>query len=416
MYCYADGGRVRKSDISNSLVNTKMHLLLLTPSWSVHSHRLIRMLLKKGCRVTLLDTTNPLDSNPDGYRFIRYFPIRGLRFLGKRLGKYCELWIRVAQLQYISYRFKPDLVNVQWLDDRAWFCVKANLHPLVLSCWGSDINNLYWEEYENTLDPDRLLFALSKANYITADSTEVLDRCEQLVGHKLATHLYLFGIDTQQFVQAYDREAKALRQKLGIPMNCRVILSSRRLNPMMGQFHILQAFAAAVSDPNMPEAVLIFKKYLSVSPEFERELAHRAQELGVEHKVYWLDESAYAEIPIQYAMADIVVNYPEQDAFPVSLFEATASKRTVISSNLPAYEDIFEDTILMVPPNQPVSLSRAIKSCLVEEPQQRKTRIEKAFAKSMNFGDQNKNLDQLLEAFECLISKERAAGLASDPT
>jgi glycosyltransferase involved in cell wall biosynthesis len=175
---------------------------------------------------------------------------------------------------------------------------------------------------------------------------------------------------------------------------------------MMGQSHILEAFAAAVSDPNMPEAVLILKKYLSVSPEFVSELAQHAQGLGVAHKVYWLEESAYAEIPIQYAMADVVVNYPEQDALPVSLYEATASKCAVISADLPAYKGLFEDAILMVPPGQPESLSRAIKSCLVEEPQQRKTRVEKAFAKSISFGDQNKNLEQLLGAFECLISKE----------
>ncbi|MCM3900884.1 MAG: glycosyltransferase family 4 protein [Pyrinomonadaceae bacterium] len=374
------------------------------------------MLLEKGCRVTLLDTANPLDSSPDGFRFVRYVPVRGLRFLGKRLGKYFELAFRIAQLRYIWYRFRPDLVNVQWVDDRAWFCAKANLRPLVLSCWGSDINNVFWDEYENVLDPDRLRHALSKANYITADSLEVLDRCELLVGRKLVTNLYFFGIDTQQFARPYDKEAKALREKLGIPMNCRVILSSRRLHPMMGQFHILQAFAQAISDPNMPEAVLVFKKYLSISPEFEKELALRVQELGVAHKVYWLEESSYAEVPIQYAMADIVVNYPEQDAFPVSLFEATASKRAVISANLPAYEGLFDDAILTVPPGQPVSLSRAIKSCLVEEPQQRKARVEKAFVKSTNLGDQKKNRDQLLEAFECLISREKAAGLASDPT
>lgn len=401
---------------TRSAVEPKMHVLLLTPSWSVHSQRFIRMLLEKGVKVTLLDAQNPLDSSPDGYRFIRYVPVRGLRFLGKWLGKYFELSIRVTQLIYVWYRFKPDLVNVQWVDDRAWFCAKANLHPLVLSCWGSDINNVFWNEYENVLDPNHLRYALSKANYITADSLEVLDRCEQLVGHKLPTNLYFFGIDAQQFGKVYDREAQALRQKLGIPTNCHVILSSRRLNPMMGQFHILQAFAAVVIDPNMPEAVLVFKKYLSISPEFERELAHRAQELGVAQKVYWLEESEYAEIPIQYAMADIVVNYPQQDAFPVSLFEATASKRPVISANLRAYEGLFDDSILMVPPGEPISLTQAIKSCLVEEPQQRKTRVEQAFAKSTILGDQNKNLDQLLEAFESLTSIDKAARLACDPT
>jgi glycosyltransferase involved in cell wall biosynthesis len=46
-------------------------------------------------------------------------------------------------------------------------------------------------------------------------------------------------------------------------------------------------------------------------------------------------------LPPVYAAANVVVNFPSKDAFPVTFLEAAACEKPVISCLLPAYEGTF---------------------------------------------------------------------------
>src|SRR5919108_561164 len=184
-----------------------MHILLLAPSNNIHSQRFVRMLLDAGHRVTLVDRNNPIQPPQGAFEFIRLNEIRGIHRLGENGAIRAEAWLRIPQMRLIWQRIKPDVVNVHWIDDRVWSCAKAGLRPLVLSCWGSDINHLFaplgsdthhLEAPENKIKGyrRRIAFALRSADCITADSQEVLDRCESLAGRRLSTSLWYLGINT----------------------------------------------------------------------------------------------------------------------------------------------------------------------------------------------------------------------------
>lgn len=384
-----------------------MHILLLAPGTSIHSERFLRMLLDRGYAVTFLSDHDPWRDGTDGYTFIPLAPcVRGLHRLGRRAATRLEFWIRMLQVRLIWNRIRPDLVNVHYVDKRASFCARAGLRPLVLTCWGSDINGLF----SPTNDPARrehIVSALEGADHITADARGVIDRCEQLVGHELTTSLWNFGVDTERFKPGFPREARLLRARLHISPDSKVILSSRRLHPHLGQGYILQAFSDVVRDPQMPEVVLVFKRYLA-DEETESALRAQADRLGVEDKVRWLDESHYDDVPAQYAMADLVVNYPERDALPVSLLEAAACKRPVISSALAAYEAFPEDSFLLVPSADVAALARALKVGLTEERGQALRRIEKAYAKVREIGDQRKNIQTMTAIFESVVASRKS--------
>ena len=48
-------------------------------------------------------------------------------------------------------------------------------------------------------------------------------------------------------------------------------------------------------------------------------------------------------MPILYSLADVVINIPEQDGLPVTLFEASACRVPVITSDLPPYQEYLSE-------------------------------------------------------------------------
>lgn len=388
-----------------------MRILLVAPGRTIHTQRFISMFLNKGHEVILVDRTNPLPNESGiSYQFNQLNDIRGIHRFGEVRAMRAQAWLRIAQMRMIFQRVKPDVVNVHWVDDRAWSCARAGLRPLVLSCWGSDINHFFvpLSSDSHHLDPllnknegkrRRIASALRSANWVTADSQEVLERCEKLSGRNLKSSIWYFGVDINRFRADYDEEAQAQRQQLHIPSTSKVILSCRRLYPFLGQYHILQAFAELSKDPHVPDAVLVFRRYLAL-PEFEADLETQAKKLGISQKIHWLERSSYDEVPIHYAMSDLIVNYPERDAFPVSLLEAAACKRPVVSSNLPAYQGAFTGSFMLVPPNEPEALAKALKAALTEEPAQTNQRIEQAYAAVQRVGSLQRSLEMMTNVFE----------------
>jgi glycosyltransferase involved in cell wall biosynthesis len=86
-----------------------------------------------------------------------------------------------------------------------------------------------------------------------------------------------------------------------------------------------------------------------------------AAELGVADAVRWLTEVPYEQLPEIYAGADVIVNFPHMDAFPVSFLEAAACMRPVVSCRLPSYRGTFaEHFFRMVEPDDVDGLARAL--------------------------------------------------------
>jgi glycosyltransferase involved in cell wall biosynthesis len=370
-----------------------MHFLALAPGCSVHSQRFVELLLADGHTVTAMDAVDPLAAGAPPYRFVPLpRPIRGMGRLGRWFANLERRW-RIGRLRRLWKKIRPDVVHVQWVDDRAWLCAQAGVRPLVLHCWGSDINNFFGAPVGPAEGREKVRFSLRSADLITADTREVLARCEELAGAPLRTQLYRLGVDVPRFARDYSEQVRDLRRRLGIPPGQKVLLSVRRLHPGLGQEDIVRAFATVSRDLTLPGTVLVFRRYLA-EPEYESHLKSLVRELRVQANVAWLDGGSYDDVPVQYAMADLVVNYPEQDAFPVSLCEAAASKRPVVSSDLPAYQGLFERGLVLVPPKRADLLADALRHGLRDAAAAGR-RAERAYAAVLDIGDQFRNVQQL---------------------
>ena len=367
-----------------------MKIMLLAPGISIHSQRFLHMLLDSGHDVTFVDSFNPVPYGVEHYQFIHYPSIFGLDLLPFRTGHRLGNWLQAEQLRLIWRRIKPDIVHLHWVDVRAHHCTLAKLSPLIFTCWGSDINNLFSEGFTNLEYRAKIAEAIQKADYITADSAEVISRCEKLAGRKVPSNLFFFGIDLAIFAPRNDFDVILYKEKLGIPSQHRVILSARALRPLMGHHWVLESFARIAHNSNFLDTVLILKRYLPFDDGYEKSLKIRIRELQLDERVIWLNPPLDDEMPLLYGIADVVVNFPERDGFPVTFFEAAACRRPIVSSDLPAYSGIItEDECWLVPPGDVEALEKGLIASLSATKEEMNYRLDRAISVVKTKGEQH---------------------------
>jgi len=187
---------------------------------------------------------------------------------------------------------------------------------------------------------------LSGADLVIYDAPDVKDKCEILGGQGLNTAFLHFGVDTNFFTTRPYSVRQAWRERYHIPQDAVVLLSPRAWNSMYRHHDILEAFSMSLGKLTR-KAYLVFKLY---NGNNDSEIAHslykqnmisRAEALGISDVVLFVDEMTYDELPELYAMSDIVVNFPEMDALGITLMEAAACYRQIISIELHCYKGTF---------------------------------------------------------------------------
>ena len=143
------------------------------------------------------------------------------------------------------------------------------------------------------------------------------------------------------------------------------------LRPWHGLDGLVRAMALLAAD-GVPVRLLIVGK----GPERER-LQALAAELGVADRIEWTGAVPEAEIPQQLGRMDIAVApYPALPDFyfsPLKLFEYMAAGLPLVTTAVGDLPQLVEDghTGVLVPPDQPAALARAIAS-LAAEPERRR--------------------------------------------
>lgn len=381
-----------------------MKILLMGPGDSPHLGRTLRWLLDRGCEMVVTDYLPPEGFSSDACQYIRlprmstsFFKYLGGMRLAYRLGEWRAGWLR-----RLWQRVQPQVVNVQWVDLRAYHAAVADIHPLVLTVYGSDINNCFTDGAEP--EYNRLIGkALAAADRILVDAPDMITKCEELAEKKLPCELITLGVNTELFRPGYREEAAAWRRQLDIPADACVFLSQRFLRPLYRPDRILEAFALAL--PTLPrEAKLVLRASTLTGQRdaepLQQQLRERADELGISSAIRWLPRQTVNELPAVYAFADVIVNYPERDAFPVTFLEAAACERPVISCRQPSYDGSFaEEYFRLVNPNDIHELAAAMVEAAGADPQQTAAKMADARALMVREYDEAAIVDRLLALY-----------------
>lgn len=391
-----------------------MKILMLAPGKSIHSKRSLNWLLESGCHVTFMDYTNPRPrGGSQAYQFIPYLGMRGIRvyrhIVGPQAANAMGLWVGTSWLRLAARHIKPAIVHVQWVDHRAYCCLKAGLKPLVLTAWGTDINKHFLPGADQQAR-QMIGQALAGADLVIGHAQEIADKCVLLAGSELRTDILTYGVDTKLFHPGHRQGAMELRRRLDIPSDATILLSPRALMPNYGHHLVLEAFAQA--RPHLDTDLILVFRTIAAIQAYETEIRRRAEELGVSKSVRWLGQVAFEQMPEVYAFADLVVNYPAMDAFPITFLEAAASERPVITCRLPSYQGTFaEHYFCMVEPQSVTDLTRAIIATVRQDSAARARLLAKARRVIEREYDESVSAKRLLNLYQSVLT----GGANGDP-
>lgn len=392
-----------------------MKVLMLAPGKSIHSKRSLSWLLESGCHVTFMDYTDPRPqgANSQSYQFMPYLGMRGRRLyrvvLGSGMADRLGLWLGASWLRLAGRYVKPDIVHVQWVDHRAYCCLRAGLRPLVLSAWGTDINKQFLPGADQRARQQarRMIGeTLAGADMVIGHAPDITAKCALLAGSELHTEVLTFGVDTKVFRPGYREAAIELRHRFDIPLGATVLLSIRGLMPTYGHHLILEAFAQALPRLNVAP-ILVFRKFAAVEA-YEAELRRRVEELGVGQWVRWLDQVSFDQMPVIYALADLIVSYPAMDAFPVTFLEAAACQRPVIAGQLPSYQGTFAvKYFYMVEPEDVAALAETIFRVASQDSAERADLLSEARRVVVQEYDEAVCARRLLDIYQAVLDKAK---------
>lgn len=300
----------------------------------IHCRRYVRLLQLAGCSVALVEHSGAISRTMAGVDHYKY--PRRMRRLDSWMSSHALSFIHKRRLQPLLRSTRADVFHVQWIDDRVLDVSLAGGYPLVGTAWGSDLN------VPSALpanDPvrRRLGAALRALDLLIVDCDDIVATARNIAGVDVPSAMLPIGIDTQLFRPGLSEQRRQWRAQLNIEPNAVVYLSARQLGALYRPAEIIRAFASMPADVR-DKSYLIIRTFGHSVGTSVPDLQRLAEELGIAPRVRWVGSMAYEEQPGLFAAADLAVNFPEMDAFPVTILECLACSVPVITNRLKAYE------------------------------------------------------------------------------
>ena len=379
---------------------------MIAPGSWMHSKRPLDWFLANKHAVFFLDKENPNPKPSEFYKFEPYPELKSgyfNKFARTVIYKAFSYLSIIIKLRKIWLQFKPDIAHLYWVDHRAYQCIKAGMRPIVLSVLGSDINDLF--DNRDSVRFRSVAFALRNADLVLVDSMDLIEKCKEIGGGNVKVKHFQPGIDTKLFSPRYRHSSSDLRRQSRIPGQAKVIVSIRALMARYNHHLILEAFAIALPRFTYP-TFLLFKNYNPITPTYMNELIQKAKQLEIEQFVRWLDYVPHSKMPEIYYMADLIVNFPSIDAFPVTFLEAAACECPLVTCRLPAYEGTFATRYFHIVDEGNIE---ALANAFVEEINGKTGATPKMLSEArqwicVNY-DETNSMNRLIDIYETLLHR-----------
>lgn len=345
---------------------------------SVHVRRWAAEFDRRGHRITLLAPSGleVMPGLPPGVAVERFMPHTAWRM--RRLGMIAT---RRSVREAVA-RVKPDILHVHHLTVNGFRAWMSGFHPYVVTVWGDDV----------LIDvkrskPARVLarLTLRSADLVTGISRHVVDGAVAAGARAERTRVIHFGVDVDQFLPG--PEPAALRARLGL-VGRRVVFSPRIIEPLYRHEVVVEALAQLPDD-----VVLIMSKY-AADPATLAAVEAQIARLGLADRVRLVPPIPYPEMPDYYRLSEAVASVPESDAGPVTLVEALAVGRPVVSSDLPPVREWLADLDpeCLVPVGDPDATAAALQTVLTRTPERREALAAKGRAAVLERADQRRTM------------------------
>jgi glycosyltransferase involved in cell wall biosynthesis len=264
--------------------------------------------------------------------------------------------LSLLKVKRILRGLEPDLLHTHFLTGYGYWGVFSGWHPFVLTVWGDDV---YVTPFQNALKNRLARHALRKADYVTGDSADIVDACVSLGSDPARSEVVQWGVDFAQFHAGVD--GGAVREKLGIPDDAPVVLSTRSFTQPYYNIDLVVDTAPRIRE-RFPGVHYIIAGNEGEDLEFRR----HAETVGLTDRVHWVGRIPHEELPGYLTASTVFLTVPSVDATAVSLLEAMACRCAIVATDLPSAVEWVRDgeTGLSVAPRDADALVGAISRYL----------------------------------------------------
>jgi glycosyltransferase involved in cell wall biosynthesis len=203
-------------------------------------------------------------------------------------------------------------------------------------------------------------------NYFRHVVPQVLRQAEHIVCNSQATATDLvdyYGIEADKITPillGYDRLNFYPREPTNNP-EAPYFLYLGRPDPYKNLAGLITAFAQI---PNQDYHLAIAG---SSDPRFTPQLQQQAQELGIAHRVKWLNYLSYQELPTVISNAVALVFPTFWEGFGLPVLEAMACGTPVITSNLASLPEITDKAAILINPYHTAEIAGAMMDLITDQ-------------------------------------------------
>ena len=391
-----------------------MRILMLGPGYIIAARRPLDWVCRQGHQVWFMSTYDPYaEQHVPNYTFVD-FPAERAKDQADDSGSTTSdpaLYAQgIAELRAVIEQAQIDVIHAHFTGFGAYCCALGGLHPLVVSIWGN-FNDLLADS-QAAISPD-VQTILDETDGLIVEAPALLAVAQRLRRPPPHPAVIPLGANSQRFCPPTPARRTQARRAFAIPEEALVILSPRGLGSFYNHDQILAAYLHARPHFTQP-TILAFVQmsratYNTEAKEIRDALQQTALQHNIQDEIRWLPSLRYELMPTIYALADIVVSYPENDAFPSTLVEAAACACAIVTARLPSYRDTFiEDFCLQVEPNQPSALAAGLIEMVNGFPGQWRTRTQQARQMIVEHYDERMMQGRLNTLYQTVIDHVRA--------
>ncbi|MBC7542430.1 MAG: glycosyltransferase [Candidatus Sericytochromatia bacterium] len=255
----------------------------------------------------------------------------------------------LPRLRQMLRQLRPDLVHAHYLTSYGLLAVLAGGRPLIISVWGSDIQDF---PHRSPLHRGVVRWILRQADRVLATSAVLADQAKALLPPGTEVAVTPFGVDTTCFMPGEAPPTSATP----------VIGAVGNLVPEKGFDLLLIACAQLLKvAPDRPLTVAI----IGDGPQ-RAALELQAERLGLRGRITWHGAVAPEQLPALYRTMTVVAMPSRRESFGVVALEAAACGRPVVATSVGGLPETVADGVsgLLVTPEDPVALALALARLL----------------------------------------------------
>jgi glycosyltransferase involved in cell wall biosynthesis len=257
----------------------------------------------------------------------------------------------------LLWQIKPDVVNAHYASGYATTARLANVRPLVLSVWGSDV---YDFPYKSPLHK-----WLVRKNLLAADVVASTSHCMAEQTRSIAPELgdipiTPFGVDMQAYSSAHS---------LAVNNDKLVIGTVKTMSSKYGIDTLIEAFALLheklrTTEPSLAEKMTL--RLVGGGQQME-EYKQLAAKHGLTKKINFIGQVLHKEVPSELAKLDVYVALSRSESFGVAIIEAGAARRPVVVSDAGGLPEVTLNGVtgLVVPRENPQEAADAIEKLVL---------------------------------------------------